>query len=287
MPSKTINAVSLILMWLFISVNSAIAAIEIDTTIAGRSVKIWTPGSGKYPLIIWSHGHRGCNDSSSNLSSMLADEGYMVLAVSHNDCREGGLGGIGGGGLGGIGSEEPWGSPEQWSDQTYRDRRDDWHAVLDDLPNTVFASQIKDLGYIGAVGYSLGGYTVLGLLGGWDSWKRPEIKVVAALSPYSQPYTYHNRVSHFSHDMIQYQGGTRDRGITPGVRDQMYPITHPAKYYVELDGASHFAWSDLRSTFNVSINYYLKSLFNAGLKGMSATPLEVQRSNVDTLYYQH
>ncbi len=43
-------------------------------------------------------------------------------------------------------------------------------------------------GAIGAAGHSLGGYTVVGLGGGWPRWKDGRIRAVLALSPYVQPF---------------------------------------------------------------------------------------------------
>src|SRR2546421_147846 len=65
-------------------------------------------------------------------------------------------------------------------------------------------------------GHSLGGYTVLGLAGGWPSWKLPEVKAVLALSPYCSPLAQKGRLSAIKVP-VMYQGGTRDLGITPSV----------------------------------------------------------------------
>ena len=45
------------------------------------------------------------------------------------------------------------------------------------------------IGIISAlVGHSLGGYTVLGVGGGWAHWKDPRVKAILALSPYAAPF---------------------------------------------------------------------------------------------------
>ena len=255
--------------------TTAHAAIKIKDQIAGRQAIIWRAGNESYPLIIWSHGFKGCADSSSKLSEALADSGYVVVAINHADCTQKR-----------IRPETPWRAPRKWSADTYKNRRDDWHAVLDALPETQYKVYISNFSKIGAVGHSLGGYTVMGLAGGWDSWRRPEIKIIAALSPYSAPYASHKRVQKFAHEMILYQGGSRDRGITPGVRDEIYPDTPPFKIYVEFEDAGHLAWVDRNDSYHKSISFYLAHFFNAGLKGKEKVLLENKQQDVKILKFE-
>jgi pimeloyl-ACP methyl ester carboxylesterase len=79
--------------------------------------------------------------------------------------------------------------------------------------STRFSSRV-DLDRLGLLGHSLGGYTVVGLAGGWASWKLPGVKAVLALSPYTDPFLVHRTLSGVS-TPIMYQGGTLDLGITP------------------------------------------------------------------------
>jgi hypothetical protein len=57
-----------------------------------------------------------------------------------------------------------------------------------------------DLGRLGYIGHSLGGDTVVGLAGGWSSWKTPGVKAVLALSPYTEPkyFVDFNRAGHLA-----------------------------------------------------------------------------------------
>ena len=66
-----------------------------------------------------------------------------------------------------------------------------------------------------------------------------------------------------------YQGGTRDSGITPFVNkgDGAYDQTPSPKIYMELDGAGHFAWTDMRPTYHATINSYSLAFFDYYLKG--------------------
>jgi predicted dienelactone hydrolase len=48
-------------------------------------------------------------------------------------------------------------------------RRDDIEAMIDELLSDDVFQQVIDAKNIGAAGHSLGGYTVVGLVGGWTS----------------------------------------------------------------------------------------------------------------------
>ena len=65
-----------------------------------------------------------------------------------------------------------------------------------------------------------------------------------------------------------YQGGTLDMGITPFVAkaNGVYDQTRPPKYYIELDGAGHMAWTDLLSTYHAAILDYTVAFFDRYLK---------------------
>jgi predicted dienelactone hydrolase len=68
---------------------------------------------------------------------------------------------------------------------------------------------------------------------------------------------------------VMYQGGTRDFGVTPMVKKQggAYDQSSKPRYYVELDGAGHFAWTDLNRAYIASIDAYSVAFFDAYLKG--------------------
>ena len=145
-----------------------------------------------------------------------AEAGYLVLAPNHKDA------GCGGGryvfGDGTQKPEVPFRDAGKWSDQTYADRREDMEAVLNAaLSHSEFDGVRVDATRVGVVGHSLGGYTVLGLAGGWQSWKDPRIKAVPALSPYSSPFLSKERLGNLNIP-VMYQGGARDSGITPTVK---------------------------------------------------------------------
>src|SRR5262245_45663167 len=98
--------------------------------LGGRQVVVWKPKPpvSKAPVVVFSHGFRGCARQSTFLTEALAAHGYFVVAPNHPDARCD---------RAGRGSnsrlEEPFQKPEEWSDKTFADRRDDIRAVLQAL----------------------------------------------------------------------------------------------------------------------------------------------------------
>lgn len=243
--------------------------------IAGRRVAIWKPAGGAppngYPLILFSHGFTGCGTQSVFLTDALAGDGYLVLAPDHHDAAcEGGLGA----GrarfvrLATTRSEAPFGQPDAWTDATYRDRGADLEAILNAvLKEKSFEGVPVDSDRIGLAGHSLGGYTVLALAGAWPSWKDQRIKAVLGLSPYCAPFLKKGDLGHIGIP-VMYQGGTHDIGVTPSVRRSggAYDLSSAPKYFMELAGAGHFAWTDLNKSYQWLINQYSLAFFDRYLK---------------------
>lgn len=241
--------------------------------IAGRDVAIWKPTTpapaAGFPLIIFSHGFTGCNTQSVFLMQALANDGYLVLAPNHKDARCGTAHRAAG--KLPPHSEQPLGDPDKWTDATYADRRADIEALLDAaLAGDSFQGVPVDKSRVGLAGHSLGGYTALGLAGAWPSWKDPRIKAVLALSPFCTPYVSSGALGKMNVP-VMYQGGTLDLGITPFVSrpNGAYDLSSSPKYYVEFQGAAHFAWTSLNKTFQSQINAYSLAFFDLYLKPQS------------------
>jgi len=104
------------------------------------------PQSARYPLIVLSHGTGGTAESMNWIGAALAASGYVVAAVNHpgNNAME----------------------PLTWDGFTlWWERATDLSEVVDGvLADPVLAAHI-DSTRIGALGFSLGGYTVLALAG--------------------------------------------------------------------------------------------------------------------------
>jgi pimeloyl-ACP methyl ester carboxylesterase len=214
-----------------------------DRTIvlAGREVAMWdargTRGAPA-PVLFFSHGFGGCQTGSSFLKRALAARGYWVFAPKHADAR------CGAPGL--PMPDVPFRLPGEWTDATYAARANDILAVHGALQSSRAYAKRLDFSRVGYVGHSLGGYTVVGLAGGWSAWgKAPGLRAVLALSPYVEPFVRRGTLSGLSVP-IMFQGGTADEDITPFVtrRGGAYDASPAPKHLVVFTGATHAAWGD-------------------------------------------
>ena len=205
---------------------------------------VWYPAARRerYPLIIFSHGWGGCGTQSLFLTESLARAGYVVAAPDHRDATCS----VDGPRLPRFHLPElPFSAPGHWTESTYEDRREDLEEALDwMLANAEFRTLI-DPARIGAMGHSLGGYSALGLTGGWDSWKDPRITAVLALAPYLKPLVMHGRLREIQIP-VMYQDAQFDMAITPSVRGPKgaFAQSGEPKYLVELRGGNHFEWTN-------------------------------------------
>jgi predicted dienelactone hydrolase len=241
------------------------------TTIAGLTVAVWMPPDATprpLPVIVFSHGYRGCNTQSQFLMRAFAAQGYVVLAPNHRDAACGKMART-------RGPEEHFARPNAWTEHTYEDRRTDITTLIDTMRKQVPWSSLIDWSKLGLAGHSLGGYTVLGLAGGWESWKLPDIKAVLALSPWCEPFARHGALDRVT-AAIMYQGGSADLGITPSLRRPggCYDKTPMPVYFVELRQAGHLAWTDLQPRFQDTVTHYSVAFFDAYLKGASPASLK-------------
>ena len=245
------------------------------------NLAVWNPHGvapkAGYPLIVFSHGFGGCSTQSLFLMEALADAGYLVVAPNHKDanCRvTDSQDGASGSSMSARRArmprpEVPFRNDKEWTEATYKDRRDDIERVLDTLlTSKSFDGVPIDASRVGIAGHSLGGYTALGMAGAWPSWKDKRIKAVAALSPFSSPFLDNGDLAHMNVP-VMYQGGTRDFGVTPAVRRQngAYERSSAPKYYIEFEGAGHFAWTNINKQYQDQIDIYTIAFFDRYLKG--------------------
>lgn len=213
---------------------------ERTVRMAGRKVTVWSSsGESMRPVVIFSHGFHGCSTQSRFLMEALADGGYLVVAPNHADANCNG----------GDASwkdrpESPFRDPGAWTDASFRDRADDVRNLVAAIRTDPRFRGRADLTRIALVGHSLGGYTVLGLAGGWPSWQTAGVKAVLALSPYDQPFIARGTLGSLDAP-VMYQGGTLDLGITISVERDGYDESPPPKYFLKLDGAGHLAWTNV------------------------------------------
>ncbi len=191
-----------------------------------------------YPMVVFSHGFGGCGIQSVFFTQELARHGYIVVAPDHKDaqCKVDQPRGR----FHFQRAEEPFRRPSEWTDQTYADRRNDIEqAIREMLVDPEFGPRI-DPSRIGGSGHSLGGYTIMGLAGGWSRWRDGRIHAALLFSPYSAPYLSHQSIGGIRVP-VMYQGGTHDLGITPSLkrRGGAYDSSNPPKYFVEFLQVGH------------------------------------------------
>ena len=249
-------------------------------TIGGVEVEIRRADNDKHPLVIFSHGMGACPTGVDGIQSRLARAGYTVVAPKHADCISGS-----------TTPDVSWRKPHKWTDKTHSNRRDDLHRVLDALPSSDYAQYIKSFDQVGCMGHSMGGYTCMGLAGAWDSWKRDEIISIALLSPWHKPYLVQDRISNMTNVSTLYQGGSKDRPISPDLIEPngAFDQTLPAKYLQIFKRAKHSSWTDraLAKRFHDQMSYYIISFFDGALKQGSEEKLEVKTSQTKELMFDH
>jgi predicted dienelactone hydrolase len=193
------------------------------------------------PLVVFSHGNTGCGVQAIAFTEELARHGYVVAAPDHADarvCRT-------------ARSAVPIPKTRQpdfdkldtWNETSFADRRADIESTIDGLLTHGDFHDVIDAENIGAAGHSLGGYTVVGMAGGWAGWLDGRIRAVLGLSPYVMPFQVQETLGNVRVPLM-YQGGTLDVGITPFLAgpNGAYRRANPPAFFLVLKDAGHFAW---------------------------------------------
>ncbi len=272
---------------MLLTVVSQAAPLEVSQTvltIEGRNVVAWYPTGidRPLPLVLFSHGYGGINVQSTTLTRAIAAAGYLVLAPNHRDSSRR-LGGEGR-----SGRQASFSRPENWTEKTYLDRRDDLLAVYRAIPTEPRLAKLYSGGPVILMGHSLGGYTALGMAGARSEWSS-ELKPagVVALSPYGAPYLVNGALAELTAP-VMYQGGTLDRGITPTVARPggAYDQTPTAKIFINFKEATHLSWTELRPALQPQIAQYVVAFCDMFAKGQKTEILSRKLSGVDELRRQ-
>jgi dienelactone hydrolase len=222
--------------------SDAESRVQYFRDLAGAAASRGTPANcGRFPLVVFSHGFGGCGTQSIFFTEELARHGYVVAAPDHKDavCSVEGTGS-----LRFIKPDESFSRPERWSEATHRGRGTDLRLASQwALQSAELGAQI-DPDKIGVVGHSLGGYTALGLAGGWRSWKDDRLKAALLFAPYAAPFVVHGRLSALNVP-VMYQAADRDLLITPSSVRAAYALSNSPKYYAQLRDGTHFEWTNL------------------------------------------
>ena len=125
----------------------------------------------RLPLVLFSHGLGGCAVQSVFITEELARHGYVVAAPDHRDAATCGIDGEPLR-LGNLHTDQSVLEPALWTDKSevgrLRDLRD---AIARGGGPATREDHRRQR--VGAIGHSLGGYSVLGLAGGWPTGERP------------------------------------------------------------------------------------------------------------------
>jgi predicted dienelactone hydrolase len=236
------------------------ASFQYFPTVRGTVARGGSPSDcGRFPLIVFSHGWTGCATQSTFFTEELARHGYVVAAPDHTDALCSADGGFS---PRLIAPDVSFSRPDRWTDATHADRKDDVRRAIEwILRADQFRSHV-DPDRIGAVGHSLGGYTVIGLVGGWTSWTDDRIKAALLFSPYAAPYVAQGRLASV-HVAVMYQAADGDVLIRPAAVQRAYERSRGPKYYVQLRGGTHFDWTNLLCLGTAAIADCLASRPNA------------------------
>lgn len=238
-----------------------------ETEIVGLSIAYWLPPEEAYPapLVVFSHGFGGCKTQSVFLMQARARHGYIVFAPDHADARCGGAGGSFGR------PEEKFRASGNWTDKTYADRGRDIKNLVAALQKDELWAKRIDWAHVALAGHSLGGYTALGLAGGWTSWKMQGVQAVLALSPYAAPYAQSGDLAHLGIP-VMYQSGTRDLGVKPALVKEggVFDKTKAPAWYVEFDKTGHFGWTEMQKSAHDNIVHYSLWFLDRALRGADA-----------------
>ena len=219
----------------------------------------------RVPLVLFSHGLGGCGLQSTFLTEELARRGYVVAAPDHADAATCGIDGEPLR-LQNMRTTQPLFEPARWNEQSEIGRLRDLHAAIAAVGSDAALARIADTTRIGAVGHSLGGYTVLALGGAWPAWRTPEVRAVVALSPYVTPFLAHGTLPKLAVP-VMYQGAEFDWGMTPAMEGPKgaFAASPAPRYYARLRGGTHVEWTNLVCLGIPSVAACLQSRPNAAL----------------------
>ncbi|GAA2377566.1 alpha/beta hydrolase family protein [Dactylosporangium salmoneum] len=131
----------------------AVASAQFTFTRAGRTLRtvVWYPkSSGRFPLVLWSHGLHGSPEGYAGVTQKIAAAGFVVAAPAYPFTND---------------------KADPFNQNDMANQPADASAVItevlkqDTQSGSVLAGRI-DTAHVGAAGHSAGGYTTAGLLSG-------------------------------------------------------------------------------------------------------------------------
>lgn len=256
-------------------------AVEKVSLINGRETYEWSPAVPRYqktPIVIFSHGLKGCAANYRVFMERLAVQGIAIFAPNHADAT----------------CHSDWpprpegkqATPEmqaedtprmkranQWDAATYANRKDDLIAVLDALRKDPMRKDTLDFSRIALMGQELGGYTVLGMMGvrpEWSTgWDNSGIRAVLAVTPYARPYNQMEQSWEGLKVPVMLQSGSGDgnRYSLADAEKGGYGRIKAPKYFVAFRRTGNSDWQNLGGEEKDSIVYYTNAFLQYHLTG--------------------
>lgn len=244
---------------------------------------------GRHPLLLFSHGYRSNGLQVVYLMEALARAGYIVISTSHADSfprmfHERNMW------LPLLFREDLWTAPGVQS--RHEDVVEMWRVVeAMDRDDQSLLYRHVDEGKVGIVGYSLGAYTALGMLGAVPEWKEKRLQAALLLAPF-MPRSKATLSRIDVPTMIQ--GGSWDIFVRPSLPAIYGALPGPSQWLM-FPGANHFTWTNSQAWGEDSLSVtkegnpkwicaYAVAFFNETLRGHKE-PLLRQR-NAELSDYQ-
>ena len=118
----------------------------LTATLTGRAVRDVAPSaSGPFPLVVISHGYPGNRYLMSHLGENLASKGYVAVSIDHKDSTY---------------------EDQAAFSSTLYNRPFDQVFAIDAAARLDFLTGVVDTSRTGIIGYSMGGYGVVNVIGG-------------------------------------------------------------------------------------------------------------------------
>lgn len=252
-----------------------------QVTLAGLNVAVWKPssGTGPFPLVLFSHGLWGCKTQSNYLMRALAERGMLVAAPDHKDVSLACPKAL-------VPSSLAFDLVIRlyWNPNLRKDRRDDIRELRTALGTSTTYGRLIDPNRTALVGHSLGGYTVLGLAGGWPGWKMNGVTAVVALASYARPLLAKGQLETVS-TPVMIQGGKKDDYAPSSWQELVYDTVEAPGCEVIYDEAEHFAWTalDRVGSYHDHTARSVGNFLEAAFEGRVATVADVPPSNLASI----
>lgn len=223
----------------------------------GRAVRNAAPAAGgPYPLVVISHGYPGNRLLMSHLGENLASKGYVVASIDHTDST--------------------YADAKAFASTLYN-RALDQHFVIDEMARVGAAGSGHPLaGKVDAsrtvvIGYSMGGYGVVNLVGGgyrreaasfpgappnqllldraagtpaYEASRDPRVKAAVAIGPWGMHVGYWDAagLAGITVPMLFVAGSVDSvSGYEKGTRAIFERAVHSSRYLLTFQGANHNA----------------------------------------------